>query len=286
MLDQLATRIARRYLRIADQLLPGRITGFYLTGSAALGTWRRGHSDLDFVAVLEGEAGERDLRRLRALHVAGNTTTLARAVITAKPNIPGTMNGVFVAEPDLTTPVTRIRPLAAHSGWTFTPGKGFDVNPVMWKLLAEHGLPLRGPAPAELGLDPEPGRLRAWTLEQLTGYWHRLAERLLGGHPPAKPLIPPPRLALMYTLGPPRLHHTVATGEVISKEAAAAYALDTFDPRWHPLIHTALARRTGTPAPSAPRPHLVPRLTGEFFLHVIDHARSLRPPSHDDSINI
>ena len=43
----------QRYLRLADRLLPGMITGFYVTGSVALGAYRPGRSDIDFVAVLK-----------------------------------------------------------------------------------------------------------------------------------------------------------------------------------------------------------------------------------------
>lgn len=36
---------AMAYLRLADRLLPGRVVGFYLVGSAALDSFRPGRSD-------------------------------------------------------------------------------------------------------------------------------------------------------------------------------------------------------------------------------------------------
>ncbi|SDZ49277.1 Nucleotidyltransferase domain-containing protein [Saccharopolyspora shandongensis] len=134
----LATAVTR-YLATADRLLPGMITGFYVVGSAALGGWRPGRSDVDFIAVVDGNIGDREARRLRVLHVAGNATAAGRALRRADPAIPGTMNGAFVLKPDLSEPVTQIRPLASHSGWSFKHGRGFDVNPVMWKVLRESG---------------------------------------------------------------------------------------------------------------------------------------------------
>ncbi|MGO1056889.1 hypothetical protein [Crossiella sp. CA198] len=264
-----ATRVAARYLATADRLLPGKIVGCYLIGSAALGAWRAGRSDIDFIAVLAGECGERELRRLRVLHVAGNLRTAGRAVIRADPSIPGTMNGAFVAAADISKPVTRIRPLAAHSGRSFKRGAGFDVNPVMWKVLLECGIPVRGDTPDRLGLDPEPHLLRAWNLDQLRGHWQHWARRCVSDPPRDKPLIPAHRQALARVLGPPRLHHTIATGQVIAKETAAEYALDTFDSRWHPMLRAALAQRTGEPGPEFPEPGRLPRLAGEFTLEVI-----------------
>jgi hypothetical protein len=43
------------------------------------------------------------------------------------------------------------------------------------------------------------------------------------------------------------MHHTIATGNVIAKEAAGDYARRTFDPRWHPVIDKALAYRHNEP---------------------------------------
>ena len=48
-------RTVERYLGVADRLLPDRITGFYLVGSVALDAYRPGRSDIDFVAVLDGD---------------------------------------------------------------------------------------------------------------------------------------------------------------------------------------------------------------------------------------
>jgi hypothetical protein len=260
-----AERIVDRYLAVADRLLPGQITGFYLVGSAALDSWHVDRSDIDFVAVLETE----DLRQLRALHVLGNVVTAARALSKAQFALPGTMNGVFVLRGDLGKPVTQIRPVASHSGSSVKRGEGFDVNPVMWKVLVERGITMRGPVPDTLGLDPEPGRLRAWNLDQLHGHWRHFAETCLSSRPRRKPLIPAHQVALARVLGPPRLHHTVATGEVISKEAAAAYALDVFAARWHPLIQTALAYRIGRPGPMS---RGLTCAAGEFMLEVIEDA--------------
>jgi hypothetical protein len=265
-------RIVNRYLAVADRLLPGRITGFYLVGSAALGAWHADRSDIDFIAVLDGPA---NLHRLHALHGLGNAATVARAVARGQLGIPGTMNGAFVSSDDLSKPVTQIRPVASHSGPSFKAGRGFDVNPVMWKVLLEQGITVRGPAPDTLGLDPEPAQLRSWNLGQLDNHWRAFAEKSLSTNLPRKPLIPAHRVATARLFGPPRLHHTIATGQIIPKEEAAHYALTTFPARWHPLIRTALAHRIGQTPLNNLNPKHLPHLAGEFILEVITDAQRL-----------
>ncbi|MFI6906790.1 nucleotidyltransferase domain-containing protein [Nonomuraea sp. NPDC050394] len=255
----------RRYLSIADRLLPGRITGFYVVGSTALGAFRRGRSDIDFVAVTEGTIG---LPRLRALQWTANTPGGLRQLARGNWAIPGTVNGVFVPREELTRPVTQIRPVASHSGSDFSAGAAFDVNPVTWKVLREHGIAVRGAEPAELGLDPEPARLMEWNLANLRGYWKGLAERTARR---AKPSLVGRKTGMAWTaLGPPRLHHTIVTGGVISKEAAGEYALDVFDARWHPFLRGALAYWRGGP-PAEVRPGEA----AEFVLDVIADAERL-----------
>jgi hypothetical protein len=240
-------RIAGGHLRRLDRLLPGRVEGFYVVGSTALGAYREGRSDVDFVAVLDRRLDRRELRRLRLAHLASGSVALARALPRGRWAIPGTPNGSFVAADDLTRPVTGIVPVASHTGARFAVGEAFDVNPVVWRTFASKGLPLRGPDPATLGLDPEPGVLADWNRANLDGYWRSWAERVLarrGG--------PGRRSGRWWTawgaLGAPRLHHTILTGEVIGKEAAGEWALTTYDPEWHPVVREGLAYWRGQPA--------------------------------------
>jgi hypothetical protein len=241
MTDPYALRIAEHYLRFADRMLPGRITAFYLVGSTALGAFRYGHSDLDFVAVVDGLLSTDELRRLRVVHLAANAPEALRALARRQFALPGTANGVYVSKDDLTTPVTRIRPLAAHTGARFSVGKGGDLNPVQWKVLAERGVTLRGPSAGDLGLDPEPERMREWNLDNLRSYWQPWAERVLAGELAPRWPMPKRWLVSWGVLGAPRLHCTIATGEVVSKEAAGEYALEMFDHRWHPIVRDGLA---------------------------------------------
>jgi hypothetical protein len=227
-------------LGLADRLLPRRVVGFYVVGSVALGAFRANRSDVDFVAVTDGPLARRQISRLRLLHLLTGARSGVQAARRGRFPVPGTPNGVYVQLDDLQRPVSEIVPIASHTGRSFVVGCGFDVNPVVWKVFAQRGVALRGPAPETLGLQPQPELLRRWNLDNLDAYWRPWAERAERRGRLTPRLFP--RWATAWgVLGAPRLHHTVATGEVIDKEAAGIYARETLGAEHHPIIDEALA---------------------------------------------
>ena len=242
-----------RYLRLADRLLPARVVGLYVVGSIALGAYREARSDVDLVVVLDRRLARHEVRRVRALQLASGARTSARALVRGRWEQPGTCNATFVVEDDLTLPVTRIRPTASHVGTQVRAGEGFDVNPVVWRTLADAGIAVRGPVPADLALDPEPAVLAAWNRRNLDTYWRTFAERLVAKGPSWANPHTAGWLTAWGVLGPPRLHHTILTGAVISKEAAGEWARTTYDERWHPVIDEALAWWRSEPSPDPDR---------------------------------
>lgn len=275
-LPPFVARSMARYLAVADRLLPNRIVGCYVIGSTALDAFRPDRSDIDLVCVVDGSLPAHEIGRVRWIQFAANAGTGLRALSRGQFGIPGTLNGVYVSRRDLAKPVTEIRPIASHTGMHFGRGAAFDVNPVMWKVFREHGLAVRGPALDELDLDPEPARLQEWNLRNLRHYWKPWAENVLTGKVSASLRRPARQLTSWGVLGPPRLHRTIATGDVISKEAAGEYALDVFPSTWHPLIREGLAFWRGEPAdPRFTDRRLRMRRTAEFALEVVADAERL-----------
>ena len=270
-------RTVEGYLEVADRLLPGRVTGFYLVGSVALGAYRPGRSDIDFVAAVDGDGdlSPADLRRLRLVQVASGLRTAPPALVRGHVSLPGTCNGVFVRAADLPRPVTTIVPLASHVGARLRAGGGFDVNPVQWTTLARDGVAVRGPEPAALGLDPEPDRLRQWNLDNLAAYWVPWAEATRR-RPGLRWRAMPGWSTAWGVLGAPRLHHTVVTGDVISKEAAGEWAKATLDPRHHAIVDEGLAWWRGQPAdPPVADVATRARATADLVLATADAAARL-----------
>lgn len=276
MVHPTVARTAEQYVAHLDRLLPGALAGFYLVGSVALGAYRDGRSDVDFVAVLDSEVGSAELRRLRLLHIRSGLHTATAALRRGHSPLSGTCNGVFVRSADLAAPVTEITPVASHTGYKFTTGPvGSDVSPVAWKVLAERGVPIRGPEPSSLPLHPQPELLRSWNLDNLERYWRPWALALK--RPPRAWNGLRPHWSTAYgVLGPPRLHRTLATGDVISKVEAGEYALDVFPRGWHPLIGDALAYWRREPRRLRLSPWKRRQHTAEFVLDVIAAAQDLQ----------
>jgi Nucleotidyltransferase domain len=77
-----------------DRALPGRVAGFYVVGSACMGAFRPGRSDIDFVAVLDGELTATDLARLGRLHLGCWASSLVRDVA-VRGRWPLVCNGIY-----------------------------------------------------------------------------------------------------------------------------------------------------------------------------------------------
>jgi hypothetical protein len=223
------------YLRLADESLPGRISGLYLVGSLALNDYRPRQSDIDFVAVTDTALSPSELGQLNHLH-----SKLRRAVPHPK------LDGVYVTWHQLqANPVGLSAPYCLNS--RFAPSAGFAANPVTWCMLHRYALPLRGPAKPIVRQDDK--LLRQWCRENLQDYWggwvYQARTRLI-----RRLLTLSCRTIVWGVLGVTRLHATIRTGDILSKSAAGAYALKTFPPQWSRLIHDALRGRLGHSAAS------------------------------------
>ncbi len=272
MLPVVVDELVSRCLRRIDLAVPGRIEGFYVVGSAALGAFRPGRSDVDFVAVVGDSLHEVELSRLRRAQRRLYAADLAHAFVRAPWRWPLTCNGVFVRWTDLGRSPLTVVPIASHSAWQFVVGAGFDANPVTWRVLAERGIAVRGPAPDRLDIHHDEAELRRWCLQNLDGYWRRWANSILRlGRDAA-------RATLFHgvvsgVLGAPRLHRTVLNGDIISKEKAGEHALAAFGSRWRPMIEEALAYWRGELSAGPFRPAgRRRRQAARFVMEVVESA--------------
>jgi predicted nucleotidyltransferase len=96
MLPGVVHELVGRYLRQVDLAVPGAIEGFYVVGSAALGAFRPGRSDVDFVAVVGDRLGVVEVSRLRWAQRRLYAADLAHTLLRPPWRWPLTCNGVFV----------------------------------------------------------------------------------------------------------------------------------------------------------------------------------------------
>lgn len=223
---------ANRFLNLLDETLgPDLVSGFYVVGSAALRSWRPGRSDLDALVVLRRPLTPAELEAVGAMHAEleatrglgphsdGHYVTADRLGARGDTPVPTVVDGKLLAE-------------------------GHSTDPVLWALLDRHGITLRGPRASELGAAPDPAWLREWNHRNLESYWrsHLRNRQVLAARQPDSAI--DPYLLAWCVTGPGRLHATIATGEIISKEASADYTADLF-PQYADLCSRALAYRLG-----------------------------------------
>jgi hypothetical protein len=214
------------YLEVADRRAPGLVEGLYLQGSVALGDYRSGVSDIDFVAVT-GEvpaveavgAIHADLRRMHR-----------------KPFF----DGLYVSWDDLRQDPAQTAAGPAVHEWRVQAASRFERHLVTWHVLAQAGVAVRGPAVADLRVFTDWPAMVEATRRNLVEYWTPWLNRSARG------VVGLTSWATTWgVLGVARLRQTLAAGQVTSKTDAAAYALETYDQRWHRVVREALRIRVG-----------------------------------------
>jgi len=224
--------VTRSYLTAVDDALPGFVDKLYVVGSAALGAWQPGPSDIDTVILTSREATDDDLAALREVHAA-------------MPSAPH-LDGVYLP-PGAGWPDDRpVQPFVVN-GEFITGRPCGELTPVLWLTLRRYGIPVRGPAVADLDVRVDLAALRAYNLDNLRTYWQGQVEQVrpyVATTDPAAEL--DPLSATWLTLGPARLHYTLANEDIIAKSAAGEYIKPLF-PAYGPLIDRAIRWRAGRP---------------------------------------
>ncbi len=219
---------ANLYLDVVDQARPGLVSALYVVGSAALGAWQQGHSDIDTVIVTALPLTQEDLVALQAVHAA-------------MPEVPK-FDGIYLDQSlfDRRPADCRVVPFVVNGEFKIDKPCG-ELNPVVWLILQRYGAVVRGPQIQQRPL-PE---LNSYNLDNLRGYWQGQARGIhehLAGQPADAPV---DGNALAWNmLGPVRLHYTLATGDVVSKAGSAAYLAENF-PAWADLAERAAGWRAG-----------------------------------------
>lgn len=214
--------VTERYLKLVGAAAPGLVEAFYLVGSVALGDYRPGSSDVDYIAVTGGAVDEVDLAALAGVH--------------GELGSPMSFDGVYVTAADLRADPARCgrRPYSLRG--RFTEGEAFEANPAVWQLLSQSPVVLRGEAPR---VATDTVRLADWTRENLDGYWRKVRE--------AVAFCVPERLddemVVWCALGPARLLYTLETGLIISKAGAGEWASRVMGES--PVLREALRLRRG-----------------------------------------
>ena len=231
-LDPVVDGVVSAYLQAVDAEAPGLLEGLYLTGSVALGEFRPHCSDIDFVAVT---ARRPDASALAALGRANGRLRRLRP----RPYF----DGLYVTWDEFAHDPAAAGGAAYSYKGTFRARGGGPADPVAWYTVAHHGVQCRGPHPSSLDIRVDADGLARWTLNNLDTYWRTLLDQSSRFSHPQSLIAVTSWGAAWIVLGVSRLHCTLATGEIVSKEAAGCYALEIFPAQWHRVLHEGLRIR-------------------------------------------
>lgn len=229
---------SRRFAGLLERHVPGLVAGLHLVGSVALGDFRLGRSDLDFVGVLAHRATGPELEALAIVH----------RLYAADPTFPP-LDGIWVTAEDLAIGPDAVPDGPATQDSQFVEARRGNRNPVTWAEL-RRAVSVVGTVDATR-LWSDTVRLRTWTRANVEDYWAlwlKRASRLWT--PYGLPMLGR-RMPMWGVLGISRLHYTLNTGEIASKTGAGEYALGRVEPRWRPVLEDALATRNGKQGPYA-----------------------------------
>lgn len=141
------------FLSMLDERLPGRLTGLYVVGSAALGDYAERVSNLDVVAVSDDVWADADLAVAAASH---------RLLKAPRPPLVAYVNTGDLA----TDPRSLDRP--CYRGSTRVDSAEL-VNPFTWQILSTGPIDLRGPDRPKLWEDPT--SIAGWASARLQSVW-------------------------------------------------------------------------------------------------------------------
>jgi hypothetical protein len=224
-------------LQRVQAILGDRLVGMYLDGSLANGDFDQA-SDIDFVAVTSDDITDDVFLALQAMHdqIAASDSRFAHD-----------LEGFYISQ----TALRRYDPAQArHINIERGPGERLKkvTLDAAWMvhlhIMRERGITLAGP-PARMLIDPvSPDDLRLAMLSVLPGWAaHILSHPERMSHRGSQSYIVLSLCRALYTL-----HN----GTVVSKQAAAGWALESLDERWVGLIERALAGRHDPASPATP----------------------------------
>jgi len=227
-----ATRV-RKYLDALETENADFVRHVYLVGSIALGDYRKGVSDIDFVALVAHPLGNTQCAALARVHAA---------MAGDKPHF----DGFYIEQAELrTVPQPKSAPCIID-GVFQEDAVCFEINPVTWMCLAQKGIRIKGHPRRDLDIAIGAAALLPFEIGNLRSYWIPWIDEgraALARKDPASGVT----AAVMAwgVLGVLRIGCTLATGQVVSKTQAGEWALSTYPLMWHPAILDALAARSG-----------------------------------------
>ncbi len=221
------------YLSSVHRRLSSFLGAFYVVGSIALDEFNPHFSDVDFVAVINHPVTKQEVDILRRIHIE-----------TDRQYPRWKLSGMYLLESQLGKYAGDVKSLIGFHDGNLRVQSNFELNPITWWILKNHGIPVLGSDPRDLAITVDAETLISWTQKNMNTYWKNWTRR-------------PIRLLSLLTdwgvqwtvLGILRQVYTIREKNIITKQRAGEYGLYEVPERWHRIIKEAIRIRTKTAGP-------------------------------------
>jgi hypothetical protein len=235
---------ANTHAAMLEAALPGKLAAYWVVGSAALGDFVPGRSDVDFVAATKCPLASEDVEALRRVHRA----------LRGRRMLAG-LDGWYVPAAGLAGDSGALATCARFNEGKFCGGRPFAPNSPDGWVLRQYGVRVQGEGPEPAYAVDWDAMLRGMA-ENIDTYWRKWVRDSRGLSARGAALLLSPRATEWGVLGVARLYYTFRERDVTSKTSAGEYALEHLPERWRGIVLRALeTRRRGGPrrAPSMRR---------------------------------
>lgn len=216
-----------------NAILGEKFLGAYLGGSFAHGGWDA-YSDVDFDVVISSDLTPVELADLKVLHA--RIYVLEETATRMESHWARHLEGAYFPKNIMADLESTDQPIWYLDNGSLNFERSVHDNTLVnrW-VLREKGIVLAGPAP-KAWIPPIPEEMLKAEVRKTMVDW---GTEIFKGKYQLDNRWAQPFAVLMYC----RMLHTLATGEVRSKPAGAAWAKATLDPTWRNLIDHALNTR-------------------------------------------
>lgn len=220
-------KILKAFVEGLRRVLETNLFGVYLGGSFAHGGWDA-YSDVDFVVVIDHDLHPWELEPLRVVHAE---------VFTMDSYYARHLEGSYFPKEILEDLGRTGEPVwYLDNGSLNFERSNHDNTLVTGWVLREHGVVLAGPDPKSW-MAPVPEVLLKAEIHETMREW---GQEIVSGVYKIDNRWAQVFAVLSYC----RMLHSLATGTVQSKTAAASWGKEALEPKWRPVIDDALLART------------------------------------------
>jgi predicted nucleotidyltransferase len=220
---QMLKQVSEQVADAVQSVLHENVVGTYLTGSAALGDWHYGKSDLDLIVVMHDVISKKDIAAL-IKQMKWLQAKYARVKLEIQ-YIPISIIGKCKDDVD---------PILAYHDNKHSISY-FNFNPVTWYTLKKYGIVIFGKPVGDLNLNTEQDELTAYVYENVNTYWAKWAASAFNLFS-KKGILSFTDWAVEWCVcGLSRMYYTLQEQDIISKSGAIDYIMQ-FAPHEHQKI--------------------------------------------------